>query len=84
MTSAALADRLLDIRRIYHEPGIERFARAREVLHRFFDAERIEVLTPPLDSTLAKGAGCHCKPRCNTRSESRLFAMLFASAAGAP
>lgn len=45
MTSVALADRLLDIRRIYHEPGIERFARAREVLDRFPDAARIEVPT---------------------------------------
>jgi spore photoproduct lyase family protein len=38
-----LADRLLDIRRIYHEPDIERFARGAEVLARFPDAERIEV-----------------------------------------
>lgn len=45
MTSAALAERLLDIRRIYHEPDIERFARARQVLHRFPGAERIEVPT---------------------------------------
>lgn len=38
-----LADRLLDIKRIYHEPGIERFDRGRAVLDRFPDAERIEV-----------------------------------------
>ncbi len=38
-----LADRLLDIKRIYHEPDIERFARARDVLDRFTDAQRIEV-----------------------------------------
>jgi spore photoproduct lyase family protein len=37
------AARLLDVRRIYHEPEIERFERAREVLARFPDAERIEV-----------------------------------------
>jgi spore photoproduct lyase family protein len=40
---APLADRLLDIRRIYHEPEIERFPRARQVLDRFPGAERIEV-----------------------------------------
>jgi spore photoproduct lyase family protein len=40
---ADLADRLLDIKRIYHEPDIERFPRAVEVLGRFPDAERIEV-----------------------------------------
>lgn len=42
-TPADLAGRLLDIKRIYHEPGIERFARAREVLDRFAGAELIEV-----------------------------------------
>ncbi|MGV0605951.1 spore photoproduct lyase family protein [Mycolicibacterium sp. XJ1904] len=41
----ALADRLLDIKRIYHEPGIEQFPRARQVLERYPDAERIEVLS---------------------------------------
>ncbi|MBB2773890.1 MULTISPECIES: spore photoproduct lyase family protein [Mycolicibacterium] len=40
-----LADRLLDIKRIYHEPGIERFPRARAVLERYPDAERVEVLS---------------------------------------
>lgn len=40
-----LADRLLSVRRIYHERGIERFGRAVEVLERFPDAERIEVLS---------------------------------------
>jgi spore photoproduct lyase len=40
---APLADRLLDIKRIYHEPEIERFSRARQVLDRFPGAERIEV-----------------------------------------
>lgn len=40
-----LADRLLEVKRIYHEPDIARFARAREVLARFPDAERIEVPT---------------------------------------
>jgi spore photoproduct lyase family protein len=38
-----LADRMLDIKRIYHEPDIERFPRAVEVLARFPAAERIEV-----------------------------------------
>ena len=33
------------MRRIYHERGIERFARAQDVLDRFPDAERIEVLS---------------------------------------
>ncbi|MEZ0340473.1 spore photoproduct lyase family protein [Mycobacterium sp. pV006] len=42
-TATALADRLLDIRRIYHEPDIERFPRAQQVLARFPHAERIEV-----------------------------------------
>ncbi|KUI22141.1 radical SAM protein [Mycobacterium sp. GA-1285] len=41
----ALADRLLDIKRVYHEPDIERFPRARQVLERFPDAERIQVLS---------------------------------------
>ncbi|OFJ53070.1 spore photoproduct lyase family protein [Mycolicibacterium grossiae] len=44
-TPADLADRLLDVNRIYHEPNIDRFARAREVLARYPDAERIEVLS---------------------------------------
>ncbi|MGQ9351872.1 spore photoproduct lyase family protein [Mycolicibacterium gilvum] len=43
MTATPLAERLLDITRIYHEPGIERSPRAAEVLARFPDAERIEV-----------------------------------------
>jgi spore photoproduct lyase family protein len=38
-----LTDRLLDIKRIYHEPEIERFPRARQVLDRFPAADRIEV-----------------------------------------
>jgi spore photoproduct lyase family protein len=38
-----LASRLLDIKRIYHEPGIDRFDRARQVLDRFPGAELIEV-----------------------------------------
>jgi len=42
---AHLADRLLDVRRIYHERDIERFPRARQVLERYPDAERIEVLS---------------------------------------
>ena len=42
---AALADLLLDVRRIYHERDIERFPRAVEVLERFPDAERVEVLS---------------------------------------
>jgi spore photoproduct lyase family protein len=34
---------MLDVRRIYHEPDITRFARAKEVLARFPDAELVEV-----------------------------------------
>ena len=34
---------LVDIRRIYHEPAVETFARGREILARFPDAERIAV-----------------------------------------
>ncbi|MGK7870789.1 spore photoproduct lyase family protein [Falsiroseomonas sp. E2-1-a20] len=40
---AALASPLLDIRRIYLEPAAEGFARGREVLAHFPDAERIPV-----------------------------------------
>ena len=42
-TPADLADRLLDIKRIYHEPGIDRFPRARQALDRYAGAELIEV-----------------------------------------
>lgn len=42
MTST-LAERMLDIKRIYHEPGIEQFPRASKVLERFAGAELIEV-----------------------------------------
>jgi spore photoproduct lyase len=38
-----LPERLLDIKTIYHEPGIEQYARAGEVLDRYPAAERIEV-----------------------------------------
>jgi spore photoproduct lyase family protein len=34
---------MLDVRRIYHEPDITRFARAREILARWPDAELVEV-----------------------------------------
>ena len=34
---------MLDVRRIYHEPDITRFARAKEVLARFPAAELVEV-----------------------------------------
>jgi spore photoproduct lyase len=37
------AERMLRVRRIYHEPDVERFDRARQVLERFPDAERVEV-----------------------------------------
>jgi spore photoproduct lyase len=37
------ADRVLAVQRIYHEPGVVEWARGREVLERFPDAERIEV-----------------------------------------
>ncbi|MGQ9410728.1 spore photoproduct lyase family protein [Mycolicibacterium gilvum] len=43
MTATLLAERLLDITRIYHEPGVEHSARAAEVFARFPAAERIEV-----------------------------------------
>lgn len=41
--STQLANRLFDIRTIYHEPDIDRFDRAREVLDRYPGAERIVV-----------------------------------------
>jgi spore photoproduct lyase len=40
-----LADRLLDVRTIYLERGVEELPRARQVLERHPDAERIEVLS---------------------------------------
>ncbi|MGV0791449.1 spore photoproduct lyase family protein [Mycolicibacterium sp. XJ1819] len=40
---AEMADRLLEIKRIYHEPSIDRFPRGRQVFERFPDAQRIEV-----------------------------------------
>jgi hypothetical protein len=42
-TPADLAERFLDIKRIYHEPDIDRFPRARLVLDRFAGAELVEV-----------------------------------------
>ncbi|BBX67132.1 hypothetical protein [Mycolicibacterium psychrotolerans] len=42
-TPPDLAGRLLDVKRTYHEPGIDRFPRARQVLARYPEAERIEV-----------------------------------------
>jgi spore photoproduct lyase family protein len=42
-TPVDLAERILDVKRIYHEPDIERFPRAVEVLDRWPAAERIEV-----------------------------------------
>jgi len=44
-TAPSTADRLVDVRRIYHEPHVADFARGREVLARFPDAERVEVLS---------------------------------------
>lgn len=41
--SADLAHRLLDVKRIYLEPDIDRFPRAQQVLDRFAGAELIEV-----------------------------------------
>ena len=43
LNAAAAARRLLDVGLIYHEPGIEIFPRAREILDRFPRAERREV-----------------------------------------
>jgi spore photoproduct lyase len=40
---AELADRLFDVKTIYHEPDIERFDRGREVLDRFPGADRVVV-----------------------------------------
>ena len=41
--ASAVAGGLLRVEKIYHEPGVADFARGREVLDRFPDAERIEV-----------------------------------------
>jgi spore photoproduct lyase len=40
-----LAERLLDVRTIFHERGIEAYPRALEILDRYPDAERVEVLS---------------------------------------
>ena len=37
------ATRLLDVKRIYHERGVERSSRGKQILGRFPDAELIEV-----------------------------------------
>ena len=37
------ASQLLDVGTIYHEPGVEKFARGREILDRFPNATRLEV-----------------------------------------
>src|SRR4028118_777923 len=39
----ALPTRLLDVQTIYLEPAVEDYARGREILHRYPDAERIPV-----------------------------------------
>jgi spore photoproduct lyase len=39
----SLADRMLDIRTIFHEPSVVDYSRGREILDRFPDAERVEV-----------------------------------------
>ncbi|BBX19159.1 spore photoproduct lyase family protein [Mycolicibacterium duvalii] len=56
-TPPALAGRLLDITRIYHEPDIERFPRAQQVLARFPAAERIEVPSHQANPGLYGNAG---------------------------
>ncbi|MDA2892576.1 spore photoproduct lyase family protein [Mycolicibacterium sp. BiH015] len=43
MNPTPLAERLLDIRRIYHEPGVQHSGRGRQVVERFAGAELIEV-----------------------------------------
>ena len=43
MPPPTAAERLLEGRRIYHEPDIGRWPRAQQVLERFPDAERVEV-----------------------------------------
>lgn len=45
MPATTAAERMFSVRTIFHEPDIERFERAREVLARFPDAERVEVLS---------------------------------------
>ncbi|MCV7423289.1 spore photoproduct lyase family protein [Mycobacterium yunnanensis] len=42
-TPEPLVERILDVKRIYHEPDVQRFARARQILERSPSAERIEV-----------------------------------------
>nr|WP_179519535.1 spore photoproduct lyase family protein [Nocardioides perillae] len=48
---------MLDVRTIFHEPGIDRFARGAEVLARFPDAERVEVLSHQAIPALHGNAG---------------------------
>lgn len=45
MSPTPLAERLLDIKRIYHEPGVEHSPRGRQVIERFSGAELMEVPT---------------------------------------
>jgi len=43
VTTTTAADRMLAVRRIYHEPSVTTYDRGLEVLDRFPDAERVEV-----------------------------------------
>ena len=43
MGNATRTRPLLDVARIYHEPNVEEYARGREILARFPNAERVEV-----------------------------------------
>ena len=43
LANAEAARQLLDVGTIYHEPGVEKFARGREILERFPHARRVEV-----------------------------------------
>lgn len=53
----APVDRLLSVRTIYHEPGIEQWARGRQVLARFPDAQRVEVASHQAVPELYGNAG---------------------------
>ncbi|MDN4162912.1 spore photoproduct lyase family protein [Nocardioides abyssi] len=45
MTTRTHAERMLDVRTIFHEPDIESYPRGAEILARFPDAERVPVLS---------------------------------------
>lgn len=70
-SAGGAADRLLTIARIYHGPDIGRFPRARQVLDRFANAERIEVPSQQafracLEAKATFGTGLATSRKCSS------------------